>query len=230
VIAQRCDAKILTALLAVGDCIYFDFGTPECAWQRPSRSELPPVHWVSPVASRIRTEALLASSLLTIPLAQQSTLTASRLLRWTRSEHRSLLLVDDRDLLWRNAFGGRGRLRLRFRRPPPRPVPPVIRTSGRPPLAATSLRHTHGSTIGWTTPVLILSPAYVSATCTACPPVRALAFSAPQPAAALPLSAAGALAAHQRHELLRSTRAPSVKSSALAPLPRHCPGDSSRPR
>ena len=50
-IAQRCDAKILTALLAVGDCIYFDFGTPECAWQRPSRSELPPVHWVSPVAT-----------------------------------------------------------------------------------------------------------------------------------------------------------------------------------
>jgi hypothetical protein len=97
----------------------------------------------SPVA-RIRTEALLASSLLTIPLAQQSTLTASRLLRWTRSEHPSLLLVDDRNLLWRNAFGGRGRLRLRFRRSPPRPVPPVIRTSGRPPLAATSLRHTHG--------------------------------------------------------------------------------------
>jgi len=51
VIAQRYDAKILTALLAVGDCIYFDLGTPECAWQRPSRSELPPVHWVSPVAS-----------------------------------------------------------------------------------------------------------------------------------------------------------------------------------
>jgi hypothetical protein len=43
---------------------------------------------------------------------------------------------------------------------------------------------------------------YVSATCTACPPVRELAFSAPQPAPALPLSAAGALAAHQRHELL----------------------------
>jgi hypothetical protein len=41
VIAQRYDAKILTALLAVGDCIYFDLGTPECAWQRPSRSELP---------------------------------------------------------------------------------------------------------------------------------------------------------------------------------------------
>jgi len=97
VIAQRYDAKILTALLAVGDCIYFDLGTPECAWQRPSRSELPPVHWVSPVASRIRTEALLASSLLTIPLAQQSTLTASRLLRWTRSEHPSL--VEKR--LWR---------------------------------------------------------------------------------------------------------------------------------
>ena len=51
VIAQRYDAKILTALLAVGDCIYFDLGTPECAWQRPARSELPPVHWVSPVAS-----------------------------------------------------------------------------------------------------------------------------------------------------------------------------------
>jgi hypothetical protein len=28
VIAQRYDAKILTALLAVGDCIYFDLGTP----------------------------------------------------------------------------------------------------------------------------------------------------------------------------------------------------------
>jgi hypothetical protein len=31
VIAQRYDAKILTALLAVGDCIDFDLGTPECA-------------------------------------------------------------------------------------------------------------------------------------------------------------------------------------------------------
>jgi hypothetical protein len=61
VIAQRYDAKILTALLAVGDCIYFDLGTPECAWQRPSRSELPQCigSRQSPVA-RIRTEALLA--------------------------------------------------------------------------------------------------------------------------------------------------------------------------
>jgi len=50
VIAQRYDAKILTALLAAGDCIYFDLGTPECV-ATPEQVRAPPVHWVSPVAS-----------------------------------------------------------------------------------------------------------------------------------------------------------------------------------
>ena len=63
VIVQHYDAKILTALLAVGDCIYFDLGTPECVWQRPSRSELPQcIGSRQPPVARIRTEALLASS------------------------------------------------------------------------------------------------------------------------------------------------------------------------
>jgi hypothetical protein len=124
VIAQRYDAKILTALLAVGDCIYFDLGTPDARGNAHAGQNCPQCigSRQSPVA-RIRTEALLASSLLTIALAQQPTLTASRLLRWTRSEHPSLLLVDDRNLLWRNAFGVVGcdcvpgvRLRALFRR------------------------------------------------------------------------------------------------------------------